>query len=320
MYFIKRGEREENGMDIRQLRYFIAVAEELNFTKAAQKLFLGQPAVSQQIASLEKTMGVKLFNRNKHSVELTNAGTVFLKDAREIVERLGRSIENARQAEEGLAGTINIGLLSVSVRRLLPIVVRAFRKKYPKVNMNFVYYNTGQIIKTLQNDEIDIGFTLSHGIQNIAGVEYKTLWEQRKCVVVPYDHPLAKEKEVLLEKLAGESFVMLNREESLQGYEHVLAMCAAKGFSPNIVSSASRIDAVLMIVEAGIGISIVSKHLKTYASPGLRFIDIVGDDNSVNVIAAWKRSSSNPCIPLFIQEVNLALNNSACDFSKFVED
>src|SRR5687768_209756 len=99
-------------MDIRPLRYFISVAEHLNFTEAAKQLYVAQPAVSQQIAFLEKKLGVKLFHRNKHSVQLTNAGSIFLKDAIQLLKKLDESIENARQAEAGLIGTLNIGLLS----------------------------------------------------------------------------------------------------------------------------------------------------------------------------------------------------------------
>lgn len=127
-------------MDMRPLRYFIAVAEHLNFTEAAKQLFVAQPAVSQQVAYLEKKLGVKLFHRTKHSVQLTNAGTVFLKDAKEIIKKLDESFENAQQADKGVIGTINIGLLSVPVRDFLPPLIRKFRHKYPNVNIRLNYY------------------------------------------------------------------------------------------------------------------------------------------------------------------------------------
>ncbi|MED4784277.1 LysR family transcriptional regulator [Brevibacillus choshinensis] len=297
-------------MDVRQLRYFIAVAEQLNFTEAAKTLYVAQPAVSQQIAYLEKKLGVQLFIRSKHSVELTHAGTVFLKDAREIVQRLDASIETVRQAEEGLVGTINIGLLSVSVRTFLPLVVRSFRKKYPNINIHFAFYNVGQINQKLENDEIDLAFTLSHGLGSMPGIACKKLWSQPYCVIMPHDHPLAANTLLRLEQLAQEPFVMLDRAQSPQGYDHILALCAKKGFSPHIVSHASRIDAVMLIVDAGIGITIQSRHVQMYATPTLRLVDLEGDDYEVDVVASWKEQTANRSVALFMEEVEQTLGES----------
>lgn len=294
-------------MDVRQLRYFIAVAEHLNFTEAAKTLFVAQPAVSQQIAYLEKKLGVQLFFRSKHSVELTHAGTVFLKDAREIVQRLDASIETVRLAEEGMVGSVNIGLLSVSVRAFLPLVVRSFRKKYPNVHIHFAFYNVGQINKKLENDEIDLAFTLSHGLGSMRGVASRKLWTQPYCVIMPHDHPLAEKPSLRLEQLAQEPFVMLDRGQSPQGYDHILALCAKKGFSPPIVSHASRIDAVMLIVDAGIGITIQSRHVQMYATPTLRLVDLEGDDYEVDVVASWKEQTANRSVALFMQEVEQTL-------------
>ncbi|MEH7414915.1 LysR family transcriptional regulator [Neobacillus drentensis] len=294
-------------MDLRPLRYFISVAEHLNFTEASKQLYVAQPAVSQQIAYLEKKIGVKLFHRTKHSVQLTEAGTVFLKEAREIIKRLDASFVNARQAEEGLIGTINIGLLSVPVREFLPPLIRKFRKKYPKVNIRLNYYHLGQIIEKLKSDELDIAFTLSLGLQSIGGLEYKTLWTQPHCIILHQDHPLADRTNINIEELVEEPFVMLEREESPPGFDLLLAACANHGFSPNLVNTASQIDAVLMMVDAGIGITILPKYLQLYASPSLRFISIEGDDFKVDVLASWKKKNTNPSLPLFIEELELQL-------------
>ncbi|MDR7236386.1 LysR family transcriptional regulator [Neobacillus drentensis] len=295
-------------MDIRPLRYFISVAEHLNFTEASKHLFVAQPAVSQQIAYLEKKIGVKLFHRTKHSVKLTEAGSVFLKDAREILRKLDESIENARQAEEGLIGTINIGLLSVPVRDFLPRLIRKFRQKYPKVNIRLNFYHVGKIIEKLKSDELDIAFTLSLGLQSIGGLEYKNLWTQPHSIIVHQDHPLANRKSINIQELSQESFVMLGREESPPGFDLLLAACANHGFSPNLVNTASHIDAVLMMVDAGIGITILPKYLQLFSSPTLRFISIEGDDFKVDVLASWKKKNENPSLPLLIEELELLLS------------
>lgn len=292
-------------MDIRPLRYFISVAEHLNFTEASKDLYVAQPSVSQQVAHLEKNIGVKLFRRNKHSVQLTNAGSVFLKDAKEILKKLDQSIVNAKQAEEGLIGTINIGLLSVPVRDFLPHLIRNFRRKHPKINIKLNYYHVGQMIEKLKSDELDIAFTLSLGLQSIGGLEYKTLWHQTHCIILQQDHPLADRTSINISELAHDSFVMLDREEAPPGFDLLLATCANHGFSPNLVSTASRIEAVLMMVDAEIGITILPKYLQLFAPPSLRFINIEGDNLKVDVLASWKKINKNPSLSLFIEELEL---------------
>ncbi len=295
-------------MDIRPIRYFIAVAQHLNFTEAAKQLYVAQPAVSQQIAYLEKKMGVKLLHRSKHSVQLTNAGSIFLKDAIELMKKLDESMENARQAEAGLIGTVRIGMLSAPVRQFLPVLVRRFRRNYPKVNFHLNYYQVGKILEKLKADEIDVAFTLSLGIQSIGGLEYRTLFTQPHCIIMHQDHPLAHRKSINIAELVQESFVMLERQESPQGFDLLLAACANHGFSPKLVSLASRVDAVLMMVDAGIGITILPKYLQVFASPSLRFINIEGDDLKVDVLASWKKTNPNPTVSLFIDEMEALLS------------
>ena len=303
-------------MDLRPLRYFISVAEHLNFTEASKQLYVAQPAVSQQIAYLEKKLGVKLFNRTKHSVQLTHAGSVFLKDAREIIKKLDESIKNVHQAEEGLIGTINIGLLSVPVRDFLPRLIRKFRRKYPKVNIRLNYYHVGKMIEKLKEDELDIAFTLSLGLQSIGGLEYKTLWTQPHCVIMYQDHPLAHRTSINIAELVQESFVMLEREVSPPGFDLLLAACANHGFSPNLVNTASHIEAVLMMVDAEIGITILPKYFQLFASPSLRFINIEGDDYKFDILASWKKINKNPSIPLFIEELELLLSEQKDESNK----
>lgn len=295
-------------MDLRPIRYFVTVAEHLNFTEAAKRLYVAQPSVSQQIAYLEKKMGVKLFHRDHHSVQLTNAGSVFLKDAIELLKKFDESIENARQAEAGLIGTIHLGLLSAPVRNFLPALVRRFRRKYPEVKINFNYSHVGQIIEKLKADEIDVAFTLSLGLQSVGGLEVKTLWTQPHCIIMHQDHPLANRSSISIAELAQESFVMLERQESPPGFDLLLAACANHGFSPKLVNLASNIDAVLMMVDAGIGITLLPKYLQLSSSPTLRFVQIEGDDFKVDVLASWKKMNTNPSVALFIKELELMLS------------
>lgn len=290
-------------MEIRQLRYFISVAEHLNFTEAAKRLFVAQPSVSQQIASLERSMDVKLFVRNKHSVKLTPAGKVFLNDAIDILNKSEEALKRAKKAAIGEVGQLSIGFLNAPVKSFLPELVKEFRRKFRFIQINLNHYQTGQIIEKLKNDEVDIAFTMSFMPQDLTEWESIRLFSQPYCVFMNQEHHLAKNKSVSIFDLVQEPFVMPDRKESPQGYDHLLRLFAKYGFLPNIVVQAERIETVLMFVEAGLGIAVLPKHLKVYANPSLRFIKIEEWNHTVDIVVAWKKTNPNPSIQLFLAEL-----------------
>lgn len=290
-------------MDIRQLQYFIAVAENLSFTEASKELFVAQSAVSQQIADLEKKIGVKLFIRNKRTVKLTNAGQVLLKEAIMLVNKSQEVLEKTRQAESGIIGGLKIGFLGYTERNFLPHLIRQFRRSYPKVDLHLNQFNHGMLIEALKTNELDIGFTLSFSIDNIGDLDGKKIFTETISVAMHQEHPLANNKALRLEDLANERFIVLNRQESPQGFNKTLLMCSNSGFSPNIVGEPRLINTVLLLVDAGMGIAIVPKSLKLYSSPSLRFIDIEGDQTEDELMVAWKKNNENPSIPLFLKEL-----------------
>ncbi len=291
-------------MEIRQLQYFVSVAQHLNFTKAAKQLFIAQPAVSQQIANLEKEMGVKLFKRDQHSVQLTPSGVVFLKEAIEIIKKSEEAVKKAIEAKNGVIGHINISFLSAAVKGFFPSFVKQFNLKYPNIELHLNHSQTGEIIEKLKSDEIDIAFTLSMGLQNIGGLESKVLFSVPHCVIVHDDHPLANKQSIYMKDLVEEKFVLLKREESPQGFDYILALCSDHGYSPNIVSQEERIETVLMLVEAGKGITILLEHLSSYASPSLQFKYLEDANQIIDIVACWKKSNTNPSLSLFIDELN----------------
>ncbi len=305
-------------MDMRQLRYFIAVAEKLNFTEAAKELFIAQSAVSQQIADLEKKIGVKLFIRNKRSVKLTSAGEVLLTEAINLVKRSEEAVEKTRQAELGIIGSLRIGFLGYTERNFLPYLIRQFRKSYPKIDLNLDQYNHGLLIDSLSSGELDVGFTLSFGLDNIGGLERKKISTEPISVVVHCEHPLALRKHISIAELAQERFIVLNREESPQGLNKTLLMCANHGFFPNIVAEPRLIHTVLLLVAAGIGIAILPRSLEAQSSPSLRFIPIEGHHNEDELVVAWRKVNSNPTIPLFLEELNVLQEKHRGDFSKII--
>jgi len=305
-------------MDIRQLKYFIAVAEHLNFTEAAKHLFVAQSAVSQQIADLEKKIGVQLFNRNKRSVKLTNAGTVLLEEAINLVNKSEEIVEKTRQAELGIIGSLKIGFLGYTERNFLPFLIRQFKRNYPKIDLHLNQYNHGLLIDNLSHGELDIGFTLSFGLNNIVGLAKKQVLMETISVVVHSEHPLADKESINIADLSQERFIALSRHESPQGFNKTLLMCANNGFTPSIVSEPRLIQTVLLLVDAGMGIAILPKSLKHQSSPSLRFIDIEGEQSKDEMVVAWKKANKNPSIDLFLNELNSVQSYFQGDFSRLV--
>lgn len=302
-------------MDIRQLRYFIAVAEHLNFTEAAKHLFVAQSAVSQQIADLEKKIGVQLFIRNKRSVKLTKAGSVLLQEAISLVNKSEEAIEKTRHAELGIIGGLNIGFLGYTERIFLPYLIRQFRRNYPKIDLNLNQFNHGMLIESLKTGDLDIVFTLAFGLDHIGGIKKKSIFTETISVVMHCEHPLANRSSINIADLSEERFITINRQESPQGFNKTLLMCANGGFSPNIVSEPKLLHTVLLLVDAGMGIAILPKSLNFQSSSSLRFIDIEGEKAEDELVVAWKKTNANTSIPLFLKELEAVKSQYNDDFT-----
>lgn len=289
-------------MDIRQLRYFITVAEYLNFTKAANQLYVAQSAISHQIADLEEQVGVKLFIRNKRSVQLTPAGSVFLKEAIEIVEKTSGAIEKAQQTDSGVIGSLSIGFLSVHVRSFLPKVIKRFRELYPKVELHLNHFPSKMLKESLEEGELDIALTQPSGLHRIEEIEIQTVAKEKYCIVMHKNHPLANYKKIKLPDLATEPFIIHNRHDSPVGsYDFIVHLCEQSGLTPRIVSQPRFVDTVPILVESEIGISILPKSFEAVSSPSLRFIEIDGlEGHDFELVMAWKKNNLNPSISLFL--------------------
>jgi len=292
-------------MDIRQLRYFISVAEQLSFTTAAKHLYVSQPSLSQQIAELEKQVGARLFIRDRHSVSLTAAGSVLLKEAKAIVAMSADAIRMVREAEAGITGNLKIGILGHAERRILPRILTNFHHKYPQINLVFEYLSLGGLDEALQHGQVDLGFTLVIESSSLPQVSFKKIFTDSLCLVVPHSHELANESLINyshIPLIARETIVFEHQLIASRGYENMLRICVNRGFSPNVLQVPN--SAVLLSVECGLGISILPSVIpKTYGSSFIRYVDILGNDTRVDLVAAWRTKNSNPSISLFLQEL-----------------
>ncbi|MCL6477577.1 MAG: LysR family transcriptional regulator [Peptococcaceae bacterium] len=301
-------------MNLGYLREFIVLAERLNFSEAARQLFIGQPVLSRHIADLEKQLGVQLFIRNRHSVQLTAVGELLLEESKALLARYEEALQKIRLAASGLTGSLKIGFLEAPVKKFLAPLAVHFNRVNPNIQLHLFSFDiTGALNHALKHNEVDIGFTLSidltKGFSNGAGLNWQTLYSDVFSAVVRHDHPLAGKSIINLTDLAHEPLIMLARDQFPEGFNFTLELFESRGISPNIVKKTSRIDTVLLMVEMGLGIAVLPRHTQIYANPTVRFIDLAGDDSRFDVIIAWKKNNPNPAILPFIKEVETALFN-----------
>ncbi len=295
-------------MDIRQLKYFVAVAEKLSFTEAAKSLFVAQSAVSQQISELEKKMGILLFNRTRRSVKLTPAGNVLYCEATGLLKRLDEVKEITRNAHLGYKGHLRIGFIGYGDRTCLPSIFRDFQSEFPDVTLEINSYHQGELIKALNEDTLDLVVTFSFGLLSPDenrirknGIETHHIYTETLSAVVACDSDLAKiydKKALPLKALAKEPFIIQNRHESPQGFDKTLQLCSYNGFSPRILTTPNSVQTVLMLVDAHMGVAILPSSIKDYAGPNLKFLSLDMDvkNSQYDIVAAWKNNSMNPSL------------------------
>ncbi|GBQ66678.1 transcriptional regulator [Ameyamaea chiangmaiensis NBRC 103196] len=256
-------------MDLRHLRYFVAVAEELNFTRAAVRVGIGQPPLSQQIRDLERDLGVALFVRRPQGVVLTEAGTAFLPEARLVLEGAERARERARLAQQGHTGHLSLGLTSsAAFNTAVSHTVRRFRQAWPNVTLRLMERNSVYLLERMYEGELDAAF-YRPGLSDPEGLRLLRLRDEPMRVILPISHPLAAQRTLHLSALAEESFVMFPRDTGLSLFDNILTACRAAGFEPRVAQEAPQISSVVNLVAAELGVSIVPVSISSIRVDGV---------------------------------------------------
>lgn len=250
-------------MELRQLQYAAQIAVEMNFSRAAEKLHIAQPSLSQQLSKLEKELGVLLFFRNTNSVELTYAGTVFLEKARKILDMTEQLKQEMEDIAEMRKGKLIVGSLPITGSHVLPLVLPIFKTRFPDIEVVLLEDTTANLEHSTANGQTDISL-LTLPLQEPSLV-YRTLLEEEICLAVPPDHPFAEDQEkisggVRIGDLHDEHFIVLKKG---QGFRQIaLDLCGKAGFTPKIVFESANIETVQSLVAAGMGIAFVP-HMVT---------------------------------------------------------
>ena len=265
-------------MELRHFRYFLAVAEELHFTRAAVRLGISQPPLSQQIKQFETEVGAVLFHRLPHGVGLTEAGERLLPDARAILRQADEALENARRAARGETGIIRIGFTSsASFHPFVTGAIRDYRLAYPEVQLELIEGHTVRLIELFQAEQLNAAF-IRPVPGETGGLVCHQLFREEMLVALPEDHVLAARRRVALADLARETFILYPRRHGRALYDGIVGACQAAGFSPRVGQEAPQMGSTVTLVAAGIGISIVPASMKHLAAPGVTYRQIDGDE------------------------------------------
>ncbi len=261
-------------MDLRHLRYFLTLAEELHFGRAAEKLSIAQPPLSRQIKDLEEELNVVLFNRTKRVVQLTDYGKYLKNEAVKLLQHVELIKNHIRLLDEGNAGQIKIGYVGSAMHSVLPEVLTEVRRKLPEVHTLMTeLMNLDQIV-ALKTGSLDIGFIRTP--TTVDGLCIQPIFSETLSVILPLSHPLTGAEEVRPVHLANEPFIGFCRECAPGLFDSIIGLCNRDGFSPRIVHESSQINSVVRLVESGLGYSIVPTSVKRAYNLRVRFYELDG--------------------------------------------
>jgi DNA-binding transcriptional LysR family regulator len=289
-------------MELRHLRYFVAVAEALSFTKAAARLHLAQPSLTRQIHNLETELEVRLLNRSKSQVALTEEGRAFLVDARRILGLATESILAVQRLSRGETGQLNIAYLSNFDFERLPETLRAFRQAFPHVALNLFDMTPAEQFRALEARKIDLGFVGLQPPATAGNLQWESIGRHRTVVVLPARHPLARKRQIKLVDLETMFFVGMS-EKTHPGFRAWLnATCQQAGFTPRVLQDAELEPALMTFVAEGLGVTLAREHIKRVPHPGVVFRPLSPPVRSEYCVV-WNRNNDSRALQQYLEIV-----------------
>ncbi|MBD2246389.1 LysR family transcriptional regulator [Nostoc sp. FACHB-888] len=289
-------------MELRHLRYFIAVAEELHFSKAAERLHIAQPPLSQQIQQLEAELGVELFQRKtKRQVQLTEAGQVFLQEAYQLFAQLSKAIDLTQRTGRGEKGKLRVGFTSLVTYDLLPVILRRFREQFPEVELVLQELTTTQQEQALFNHRIHVGF--AHPPLEDNTLNQECIQKEGLIVALLETHLLARQENISVRSLLRENFIMFPRHLGPGLYDQILSLCQQGSFSPKVTQEAIQMQTIIGLVSAGMGIAIVPSSLQNLQRAGVVYRALEEKTPLVETAVVWRQEDMTPVLREFLQIV-----------------
>lgn len=283
-------------MELRHLRYFVAVADELHFRRAAEKLGMQQPPLSTQIQQLEAEVGVPLLERGTRRVELTDAGRSFLDDARAILASAHAAAERARRAALGEHGRLRVGMInSAPFHPLILRILREYRQRFPGVWLSLEEASTPELAERIRARALDLAFVrpLLKATPSIASDH---LFDEPVMVALPQGHPLTRRRAIALGALSLEPFVLFTRDVGSGLYDQIVAACHRAGFAPRVVQEASQVTSIVNLVAAGLGVSLVPASMRKIHSEGIVFRSLIEDAPLAQMSLIWRQDETSATV------------------------
>ncbi|GAA1948550.1 LysR family transcriptional regulator [Amycolatopsis minnesotensis] len=269
-------------MELRQLRYFVAVAEEKNFRRAAERLHIAQPALSQQISKFENELHTELFRRTTRRVELTDSGRVLLAEGRRVLAEAEHALSAVTQAAHGEVGLLRVGFVSSAALGIVPAIVLALQGSWPGLHCELTESTTDPQLEGIAEGRLDVGIVRE--VDATPGLVIRPLLRERLIVAMHESHPLAHRRSVRLAELAGERFLVFPRHRVSRLYDHIAGLCHRAGFRLEPAQEAVQFPTLLGLAAANTGITIVPESLRALRLPGLRYVPIT-DQDAISVVS-----------------------------------
>jgi len=284
-------------MELRHLRYFQAVAEELSFTRAARRLRIAQPALSRAVKEIEEELGLAVLERTTSRVRLTAAGEVLLRETGLLLERWEEALRRVRRTASGEEGELRLGYIGPPTQPFLGRLLGEYRRRYPRVSIHLEERTPERVWEMVAKGRLSLGLTRPVPLSEDLGLQTIELRAEKLGVVVPVSHPFAKRKTVSWAALEREQLVILARREGVGLHDAVLSGCRQSGFAPRMVQTPSLIGTVLSYVEAGAGIGVVTEGILTRDHP-LRFVPL-SPTLTVPLVLVWQEDGDTPPLARF---------------------
>lgn len=296
-------------MEFTQLRSFLAVAELLHFSKAAERVHLSQPALSLQIRSLEEELGVKLFERSRQRTSLTAAGLVYCEEVRKVLSQMELAVARVRQAAQGKLGRLRIGFISTAAANIVPQLIAEFRKTHPDVELELLHALTADQIAMLKRGVIDIGF---FRVPTSEDNDIKTIiiHQEPFKLFLPISHPLAGKRELSLKDLDNEDFLVYARKNAPGFHDFLLQLLKDAGATPTMINEATDMYTLVSLVSAGVGLAVAPASVAHYGMPNVVARDLDGLPSS-KIALAFRANLSHPAAAQAFIDLTLDYHNTS---------
>lgn len=285
-------------MELRQLKHFVALAESLNFRRAAERVHIAQPALSVSIRRLERDLGVQLFTRDRSGVQITDAGRAILADVEKALQAAARIRVQARAAASGDVGTLRVAFVATATYKLLSYTLEELRRTHPGVRLELYERNTDAIVSGLENQRFDVAI-VRYPMRTVPGSTLEIVEDDRYCVMLPPNHRLASRKRVKLQELKTDPFIVPSATESPALHNLVLSACQNAGFMPVIArQEALQVQTVLTLVESGFGVALLPESLVSSVRRNIAFLRLAEPGANIRTGLALLYPSENSENPL----------------------